>query len=449
MKHRKKGRRIYTYRTKNRRVFNRNHPMRSAFGTAVLLALLAFCVIVGYNVIGPIVTRVNLEAEHPTTTPDPYFSESSDASDKPDKPDTPESGSQPEQSAKQTTAKIKATTLSVTTTVTTTTEPVMTRFPDGAEVDYMLPEDALRDLNTLDRYAADAAKQGYTAVVLPLKLKGGMLQYASGNDRAKTCGASSVNMLTLREITNAVDRYHLTCSALFSTLEDHVYPNVYMDGSFIFNGSTRWLDNKPESGGKPWLNPFDPASGNYLADLAAEIERSGFRHILCTDAVFPNFFRSDAELLGNRIQDNEQRKKALTSVLNQISAAAPSAGSYISLAELVLGHEEAFVPEMLEAKQVYVRIDPQDLPQAFTLGGQNYDPASLSGDDKILLLASAAKAAAGGRQLIPVIPAGGRTDAEITHLIETLCGAGYETVCMDPGRSDDGTQDAAADSADE
>ena len=61
--------------------------MRSAFGTAVLLALLAFCVIVGYNVIGPIVTRVNLEAEHPTTTPDPYFSASSDASDKPDNPD--------------------------------------------------------------------------------------------------------------------------------------------------------------------------------------------------------------------------------------------------------------------------------------------------------------------------------------------------------------------------
>ena len=158
------------------------------------------------------------------------------------------------------------------------------------------------------------------------------------------------------------------------------YPNVYMEGSYTFqNGATRWLDNKPESGGKPWLNPFDPASGSYLADLAAEIERSGFQHILCTDAVFPHFFRSDAELLGNRIQDNEQRKKALAFVLNQISAAAPSAGSYISLSELVLGHEEAFVPELLDAKQVYVRLDPQDLPQAFTLGGQNYDPASLSG----------------------------------------------------------------------
>lgn len=445
MKHRKKGRRIYTYRTKNRRVFNRNHPMRSAFGTAVLLALLAFCVIVGYNVIGPIVTRVNLEAEHPTTTPDPYFSESSDVPQ--DTAETPEPGSQPAQSAKQTTAKTKATVLSVTTTVTTTTEPVMTRFPDGAEVDYMLPEDALHDLTALDRYAADAAKQGYTAVILPLKLKGGMLQYASGNERAKTCGATGTNMLTLREITNAADRYHLTCSALFSTLEDHVYPNVYMEGSYTFNGSTRWLDNKPESGGKPWLNPFDQASGSYLADLAAEIERSGFRHILCTDTVFPHFFRSDAELLGNRIQDTEQRKKALAFVLNQISAAAPSAGSYVSLSELVRGNEEAFVPELLDAKQMYVRLDPQELPQAFTLGGQNYDPAPLSGDDKVLLLASAAKAAIGDRKLIPVIPTGGRTDGEITHLIETLCDAGCPTVCMDPGRTADGTQDGAGESA--
>ncbi|MBP0967260.1 MAG: hypothetical protein J5722_06485, partial [Oscillospiraceae bacterium] len=393
MKHRKKGRRIYTYRTKNRRVFNRNHPMRSAFGTAVLLALLAFCVIVGYNVIGPIVTRVNLEAENPTTTPEPYFSESSDSTQ-----ETPENSSQPEQTAAQTTAKKAVTTAAVTTVVTTTTEPVMTRFPDGAEVAYLLPEGALHDLASLDHDAEAAAKQGYTSVILPLKLKGGMLQYASGNDRARTCGASSANMLTLREITNAAERYHLTCSALFSTLEDHIYPNVYMDGSFTFNGSTRWLDNKPESGGKPWLNPFDEASGNYLADLAGEIERGGFTHILCTDAVLPDFFRSDAELLGNRIQDHDQRQKALASVLNSITAAAPSAGSYLSLSELVLGNEEAFVPDLLDMKQVFVRIDPLDLPQAFTLGGQHYDPTPLAADDQLLLLAAAAQNAIGSRR---------------------------------------------------
>lgn len=418
--------------------------MRSAFGTAVLLALLAFCVIVGYNVIGPIVTRMHLEAENPTTTPEPYFSESSDGIE-----ETPENSSQPEQPVTQTTAKKAVTTAAVTTAVTTTTEPVMTRFPDGAEVAYMLPEEALHDLAALDNAAESAAKQGYTSVILPLKLKGGMLQYASENDRARTCGASSANMLTLREITNAAERYHLTCSALFSTLEDHVYPNVYMDGSFTFNGSTRWLDNKPESGGKPWLNPFDEASGNYLADLAGEIARGGFTHILCTDAVFPSFFRSDAELLGNRIQDPEQRKKALASVLNRITAAAPSAGSYFSLAELVLGHEEAFVPDQLEMKQIFVRIDPDDLPQAFTLGGQNYDPAALSGDDRILLLASAAKAAIGDRQLIPVIPLGGRTNDEITHMTEKLFDAGYLTICVDPGTpsADDGAESADSASA--
>ena len=430
MKHRKKGRRIYTYRARNRRVFSRNHPMRSAFGTAVLLALLSVCVIVGYNVIGPIVTRVNLEKTDPTTIPDPYFSDSSEIAPENTAPVT----------VLRTTAVTTVTTEPETTVVTTTTEPLQNRFPEGADAAYMLPESALQDLAALDRCAADAYKQGYTSVILPLKLKGGMLQYASSNDRAKTCGASNDRMLTLREITNAASRYHLNCAAMFSTLEDHVYPNVYMDGAYTFNGSTRWLDNKPEKDGKPWLNPFDPASGTYLAALAAEIEQSGFTHILCTDTVFPSFFRSDAELLGNRIQDSEQRKSALASVLNQITEAAHSAGSYLSLSELVLGHEEAFVPDQLNMKQVYVRIDPLDLPQAFTLNGQHFDPAPLADTDKLLLLASAAQQAVGNRQLIPVISIRGKSDAEVDAMIEALCGAGYKTVCADPGTAEAETE---------
>ena len=411
--------------------------MRSAFGTAVLLALMTVCVIVGYNIIGPIVTRVNQEKIEPTTTPEPYFSDSSEVTLE----------HTPAVSEQQTTVLTTVTTAEITTVATTTTEPVMTRYPEGVDAAYMLPEDALRDLNTLDRNAEDAAKQGYTSVILPLKLKGGMLQYASANERARTSGASNDRMLTLREITNAAERYHLQCAALFSTLEDHVYPNVYMDGSYTFNGSTRWLDNKPEQGGKPWLNPFDSASGTYLANLAAELTQNGMTHILCTDAVFPNFFRSDAELLGNRIQDPEQRKAALASVLNQITDAAPCAGSYISLAELVLGHEEAFVPDQLSMKQFYVRIDPLDLPQAFTLNGQHFDPTPLADTDKLLLLASAAQQAIGDRTLIPVISVSGKSDAEAEQMITALCGAGYKTICADPGKpaatENEGEPDAA------
>ena len=47
--------------------------MRSAFGTAVLLILLGVCGITGYNIVGPVMERMQLEAETPTTTPDPYF----------------------------------------------------------------------------------------------------------------------------------------------------------------------------------------------------------------------------------------------------------------------------------------------------------------------------------------------------------------------------------------
>lgn len=394
--------------------------MRSAIGTVLTLIVLVVLGIVGYNIVGPVVTRLQLEEVSPTTTPDPYFTD-----------EPPAVTDAPTADAAGTTAADTSATEAVTTAAETTTEPVTTQRPAGITVAYLVPEEALQSLDAIEEAAKTCAAQGYTTMILPLKTEDGMLHYASSVPQALTCGASKESMLTLREITNAAGRYDIQCIAQFSTLKDRTYSNYFMEGSYVFTDSTtRWLDDKPEEGGKPWLNPFDEASGAYLSALAAEIEQSGVTGIICTDTVFPHFFQSDADLLGSHIMDAGKRKNALLSVANTIADAAPGAGLYVKLDELVSGTAEAYDAGSLSMRTVYMELDPGAFAAPFQIGERRYDPATLEFWDQIQLLAEAAQAAANGRTVIPCLSSEALSASEIETAIQALQQIGCEIVCV-------------------
>lgn len=425
MKHRKKGRRIFTRKARNHRIFSVYHPLRTAAGTALTLVLAAVLGFVGYHVIGPIVTRIRAEEKNPTKTPEPFFSDVAEVTGTEPLPD-------------QTTTTVSYTVTVTETTVqtfteTTTTAVQISRFGENVTVAYFAEPDALTDLDAVEAEAKRLAAAGYRAMVLPMKETGGKLHYASSNERALGCGASNEDMLTVREIRNAANRYDIRCIAMMSTLEDQTYPNTYLDGSYTFKeGKTRWLDNKPENDGKPWLSPFTDAAGAYLSALAQELSEGGFDPILCTDTKFPNFFDSDVELLGKKIQDKDRRQNALIDLLNGITEAAPEACCMIDLHEAVSGKEEAFVPDKLDMKSVCFRIDIRDFTEPFKANGKRFDPSSLEFSDKVSMLARAADAAADGKTVYPCIVRDGLTDAELETVVEIFRESGHELILVTP-----------------
>lgn len=421
MKRKMKGRKLFTYRARNRRVFSDYHPLRSAIGTVVTLILVAVIGFVGYNVVGPIVTRVRQEELNPTATADPYYTENSAVV----------TAASPETSATTVSLTTTQTERSEETTVTTTTDGFPARFPEDMDVAYLAAEESMKNLDSVEAAAKECRDKGYRSMILPLKLSSGMLQYASGVDKAKACGASNEEMLTLREIVNAAKRYQVSCIGQIYTLEDHTFPNYFMEGSYVFtDGTTRWLDDNPDEGGKPWLNPFDASSSDYLAGIAAEIQKSGFTQIICKGTVFPDFFHSDAELLGNQIEDAEKRKEALASVLNRIAEVAPTAGLYVDLYELSQGGEEAFQPAVLNMTPIYMTIDPCQFSEAFTVGEQRFDPATLAFGDKIELLAEAARTVCGSHEVIPILQTADLTEGEIDTAVGVLGENGFKKICL-------------------
>ena len=431
MKHRKKGRKLFTYQAKNRRIFSEYHPVRNAVGTLLLLVIMAGLGIVGYNIVGPVVTRIRAEESNPTVTPEPYFTET-----------------QPVQT--ELIAEAVTTTAEVTTTAVQTTTAVTTRrsakFPEDTVVAYYTPAEALTDLDTLEDAAKKCADSGYTAMILPMKDDIGMLRYATASEKAKQCGAANDSLLTLREIRNAVGRYQINCIAEFYTLTDRTYPNTFNDGSYVFlDGNTRWLDNAPEEGGKPWLNPFSQATSDYLAGLANELTAGGISQIICKGTVFPHFYPTDADLLGGQINDLGARKTALLNVLNAIAAAAPGAGLYADGKALTDGAEEAFDIDQLSMGTVFVEINPSAFTEPFTAGGERFDPGTLAFREKMLMLTDAMQKAVGGRVMIPCLREDAMTPQELHLAIETLAEAGCRTIHIYPAAAEEPDADAPAD----
>lgn len=168
-----------------------------------------------------------------------------------------------------------------------------------------LPESAVNDADSLRAMLKDvkAKYPNAGAVVIPMKLQGGELNYASkaaGDASYAVCKGS----MTAAEIAKIVRDEGLYAYASCSMLEDHLYSSVYanwnagyrVEKNGILTGD-QWYDYFPDQGGKPWLDPNSDLTVSYLKNIVMELSAGGFSAILCSDIKYPNFVAADEKYL--------------------------------------------------------------------------------------------------------------------------------------------------------
>ena len=407
----RKGRKLYTYRTKNKRIFSRKHPMRSALGITLTLVLAASLGVVGYSVVGPLVSRMTAEAEHPTQTDDPYPFDTAQI----------ETTAAPETSAPVTSA-------SETTQTTTTAETTVPRrespYPEDLVLGRILTEQTAADLKLLDTAALQAADSGFTELVLPLKLPGGMLQYASELPNAQKAGAAPESP-ALSDLLAVADRYGLSLSANISLLDDQVFPAYFAEAAYQLSGShSRWLDKAESDGGKPWLSPFSDAARSYLRDLVQELHDGGCSNVFCTDLTIPRFRASDVELVGGYVNDPDQRAAALAATVNAVTEAAPGTYFRYALRDAVSGNAEALQPDLLSGETLCAEIDLEALSKPFRYGDERYTLNKLPLAERVSAALELAQKTAGDAQIIPCFVRGGMSDEDLQTVISSAYDAG-------------------------
>ena len=418
MHHKKKGRKIFTYRVKNRRVFSPDHPMRRTIGTVLLLAVMAFLGVVGYNVIGPLMDRLHAEEESPTLTDDPYFTT--------------------EPSVTETTVLTTAA-AAVTTTVTVLSTaddaPAETfatvramQIPDGISVVYELETKEIRSAEVLSAAAAKYAAMGYSALIAPLK-KEDSLYYQSSNTDAVNAGLIIKDCLTLKEITDAVSMQGMSCYARMSMLDDSRFAAKYPDAGFQTEKDGKlWED--PQNG--PQISPFSEHTKTYYAALADEIGGAGFSGLLLSHLSIPTFSSKDQKALGKQAFDKTLRKDALTGLINTVAEHEPSAIPCFNLYSLINGSSEAFQPADLHVPAVNVTINFLAFGKSIKYKGKTYDLSKKSYAEKTGFLLRIASELAGDKPILPLFYKEKLTDEEMESVIAAAAEFGCQTVMINP-----------------
>jgi hypothetical protein len=252
-----------------------------------------------------------------------------------------------------------------------------------------LPEDAVTDADALKEMLQNI-KQQYPdagAVVIPMKLSGGALNYvssAAGDAAGTVCQGS----MTASEIVSIVQEEGLYAYASCSLLDDHLYPSVYtyrtasymIEKNGVLTGD-QWLDNYADQGGKPWLDPGSSTTTAYLTALVKELSDSGFSAILCSGFSYPDFGPSDEQYLNPEIY--AKNPDAMVSLANALQAAASDTTDIVldlSGYGAMNGAEPVYQPDSLSVSYVLLSSSSADAASVSSWAKSNSGSLSVSID---------------------------------------------------------------------
>ncbi len=292
--------------------FNLYNKRKSKTRQAVslIITIVAACVlcVVGYGVGKPIVQYFNERGTQSGGESSDVSNTSSDA----ESPNSSAPGSAPGSA-------------SGSASETSEPEPIVTKY--GM---YVLPENASASVEALNSALSAAKETDCTTALITLKDDVGLLRYKSENPRIKDVPTINGGTLSAQQICDIIKKAGLTPAARISTLKDAAA--APLAGCYMFDdGTTRWLDESPERGGKMWLDPFEAESGNYICEVIRELSDAGFKEIVCTNVMFPYFHQVDIDQWLSRLDLNNMQKRcdALWSFMDKVKAEAAKSGAKI------------------------------------------------------------------------------------------------------------------------
>lgn len=300
----------------------------------------------------------------------------------------------------------KATTKAVTTTATTV--PVF----EGKGGCYYLQVSEFSDPSVLEERLKTV--DGFSCIVLPLKVTGGTLYYNSNVDSARNAGVIASGA-GISDLVSVINKAGMVPVAEISTIADNIYPRTYKKSAYQFDDGVtgEWLDNKYENGGKPWTSPFSDLTIEYLSNIVDEITSAGVKAVICTDTYFPPFREKDLGYIGAIVQGPE-RYKGLSGLINTLDSRAEN-----NHAQLMLS---VSYNDMVN-KTAEVLTDPSEFGDMSLMVSVNAGDIATAGADELY---SVMKSCAGNMKPVPCILSEGMSAEDITSAVRAFESAGCD-----------------------
>lgn len=403
----KKGRKIY--RTNS---YEKKKRLKRALRILLGLIVIAALVFVGYSVGKPILNYLNKENENTDNVEEPW---------------TPPAVTSWVTETLDTSGDSTEVTVEPSETVTSPDNKINSSVLTA----YMLSEDALSDPSQFSALLDHVKADGYTAVSVTLKAKGGKIYYSTASTMAKSDENAVVGNMPIQQIASLIKNSGLKMIAELNILEDNNRYGEYRDGSYhALDGST-WLDTAADKGGKPWLSPFDDDTKELVRYMADEVSAAGFDYITVSGLTFPTFRNSDLNLLGDTVKD-ANRYKALNELANivQTTANEHNTKTFIrtNAADIIYGRAEIFKPSELSGYTLLIDFDPAEFTDSVVYNNNEIVFSELDPSSKFKTAFEIIKGQCGTEiSVIPVITESGSNHADYDSLIAEIINEDFES----------------------
>lgn len=403
----KKGRKVY--RTNS---YEKKKRLKRALRILLGLIVIAALVFVGYSVGKPILNYLNKENENTDNVEEPW---------------TPPAVTSEVIETLDTSGDSTEVTVEPSETVTSPDNKINS---SGLTAN-MLSEDALSDPSQFSALLDQVKADGYTAVSVTLKAKGGKIYYSTASTMAKSDENAVVGNMPIQQIASLIKNSGLKMIAELNILEDNNRYGEYRDGSYhALDGST-WLDTAADKGGKPWLSPFDDDTKELVRYMADEVSTAGFDYITVSGLTFPTFRNSDLNLLGDTVKD-ANRYKALIELANIVQTAANEHNTKTFIrtnaADIIYGRAEIFKPSELSGYTLLIDFDPAEFTDSVVYNNNEIVFSELDPSGKFKTAFEIIKGQCGTEiSVIPVITESGSNHADYDSLIAEIINEDFES----------------------
>ncbi|MBQ3566070.1 MAG: hypothetical protein IJA12_02710 [Oscillospiraceae bacterium] len=305
--------------------------------------------------------------------------------------------------------------------------------PESEEIvkAYWLRETDIESAETLEGLINIIGNK-YNMVVVPLKIEGGKLNYATSYEEAIL--AEVGNELELTTIYNTIKNKGYTPVASINAMQDNLYPKTNKNSGFVLKSNkSLWLDTQNEKG-KPWLNPASTETKQYLQSITGEIAKAGFRHIICTNMEYPSFSKEALDDIGGIVTETD-RYLDLVDNVNNMTHTAQDRGSTmwleISAHDMLTGVCEVFFkPIMLDTEKYVVKIDLSKFSKKLKINGETIDFSKMSTGEKIETICSEIEKTIYKSSYIPEITSSSLNMKQKQEIEDTFDKMGYDSYIL-------------------
>ncbi|MEF2561458.1 MAG: putative glycoside hydrolase [Negativibacillus sp.] len=288
-----------------------------------------------------------------------------------------------------------------------------------------LNNQTVADPQAFSQALQQAVEQGYDSILFDLKSQDGTVHYTIDYNEPVNARVTAEHPIDLQQTAQQILDAGLMPVASIYTFHDNIYPLADNSAStYYMDSDVLWVDDAPDKGGKPWIDPFTQSGQDYIRHIIDDAIEAGFQKIILQEVQFPEGYSLDMIDYGTHASDDKHA--FLAQYIEQMTAYAAQQGVELSAmfpSSRLLGANTAMYfgdPAALVGERAVADLRIQSFGSGFTTEAVSI-PNPADNPENTLQTASAALVQKMGNcQLTAVIDGEGLTQEQLNARIQLL-----------------------------